>query len=232
MFKWYANSAVCYTYLSDIALGEPIEDSLWFTRGWTLQELIAPARMEFFDKHWRRIGTRFQLREAIQRCTHIVDEILDETPETRNIRTILARNSVARRMSWAAGRATTREEDRAYTLLGIFSVNMPLLYGEGSQAFVRLQEEIAKESNDLSLLAWRRFEWPSNSLGPQSTKRPGLPREPCGILAISPDDFHSSHDVILRRGVKYNPEVSQCRSLHTTRPSAFVRLTFLSVHHY
>ncbi|KAF5499227.1 hypothetical protein CGCF413_v007336 [Colletotrichum fructicola] len=83
---------------------------------------------------------------------------------------------------------------------------MPLLYGEGSQAFVRLQEEIAKESNDLSLLAWRRFEWPSNSLGPQSTKRPGLPREPCGILAISPDDFHSSHDVILRRGVKYNPE--------------------------
>ncbi|KAF0320846.1 HET domain-containing protein [Colletotrichum asianum] len=186
MFKWYANSAVCYTHLSDITLGQPLEDSLWFTRGWNLQELIASARMEFFDKDWKRIGTRFELREAIQK----------------------PRNSVARRMSWAAGRATTREEDRAYSLLGIFSVNMPLLYGEGSRAFVRLQEEIAKESNDLSLLAWTRLEWQieGRENGRESSKRPGLPEEPCGVLAVSPDEFRLSHDIILRRDTKYNPE--------------------------
>ncbi|KAF4807356.1 Vegetative incompatibility protein HET-E-1 [Colletotrichum siamense] len=208
MFKWYANSAVCYTHLSDITLGQPFEESLWFSRGWTLQELIAPSRMEFFDKDWKRIGTRFELREAIQKRTRVVEEILDETSETRNINTLLARNSVARRMSWAAGRTTTREEDRAYSLLGIFSVNMPLLYGEGSRAFVRLQEEIAKESNDLSLLAWTRLEWQieGRENGLESSKRPGLPEEPCGVLAVSPDEFRLSHDIILRRDTKYNPE--------------------------
>ncbi|KAF4925729.1 hypothetical protein CGCVW01_v003434 [Colletotrichum viniferum] len=85
---------------------------------------------------------------------------------------------------------------------------MPLLYGEGSRAFIRLQEEIAKESNDLSLFAWTRLEWQieSRENGLESSTRPGLPEEPCGVLAVSPDEFRLSHDVVLRRDTKYNPE--------------------------
>lgn len=213
MFKWYANSSVCIAYLSDITPEKHIEDSLWFTRGWTLQELIAPSRIMFYNKNWDFMGTRDALSDAIQRRSRVDKEILDDAGSIRNITSMLSRIPIARRMSWASGRITTREEDRAYSLLGIFSVNMPMLYGEGSRAFIRLQEEIAKENNDLSLFAWTREQGSCRSTGNTSEGTTGaaMPRkevtEPSGIFATSPDEFQSCDDLLLKRDIKYNPEV-------------------------
>ncbi|KAK1974961.1 heterokaryon incompatibility protein-domain-containing protein [Colletotrichum cereale] len=157
MFKWYADAAVCCAFLSDVGgtAGWPFAESLWFTRGWTLQELIAPREILFFDRDWALIGTGAQLCDAIHARTGISKKILlHGSAPGPGIRTLLSSVPVAVRMSWAATRVTTREEDRAYSLLGIFGVNMPMLYGEGSGAYMRLQEEIIKETNDLSLFAW------------------------------------------------------------------------------
>jgi hypothetical protein len=146
MFRWYSNAAVCYAYLSDVHLiTEEISPSRWFTRGWTLQELIAPRNVKFFTSNWELIGTKESLSSSIASITGIdVETLLDPSS--------LSSASVARKLSWAAERQTTRTEDVAYCLMGIFDVNMPLLYGEGEKAFIRLQEEIIKENDDQSLL--------------------------------------------------------------------------------
>ncbi|KXH45362.1 HET domain-containing protein [Colletotrichum nymphaeae SA-01] len=124
--------------------------SRWFTRGWTLQELLAPKNLYFFNAAWKEFGTRSTLAHRIESVTSIPVEFLRKHPypDFRSAK-------VAVRMSWAARRQTTRSEDGAYSLLGIFDVNMPLLYGEGRKAFERLQLEILKESPDESILAWR-----------------------------------------------------------------------------
>ncbi|KAF2232043.1 hypothetical protein EV356DRAFT_525619 [Viridothelium virens] len=121
----------------------------WMTRGWTLQELISPAYMDFYDMDWSFIAKREILAETIAEYTGIHITIL------RHERA-LSEFSIAQRMSWAANRHTTRVEDRAYSLFGIFDVHMSLLYGEGSNAFIRLQEELIKKSTDHSILAWDR----------------------------------------------------------------------------
>ncbi|RYP25195.1 hypothetical protein DL765_000076 [Monosporascus sp. GIB2] len=145
MFAWYASSAVCFVYLSDLAYHDDIDRSMlegcrWFTRGWTLQELLAPNLVLFFSKEWMLIGSRSYLVDAIADITSVGRDYLRGKS--------LHSASVATRMSWAARRQTTREEDKAYSLLGIFDINMPLLYGEGEKAFLRLQEEIIKVSTD------------------------------------------------------------------------------------
>ncbi|KAI0015430.1 HET-domain-containing protein [Xylariomycetidae sp. FL0641] len=118
----------------------------WFSRGWTLQELIAPEQVEFYDARGIFFGTKTILASILSWITGIDPNILRGDP----LDSVL----VGRRMSWAAGRQTTRLEDMAYCLLGLFDVNMPLLYGEGTKAFVRLQEAILQSSNDLSIFAW------------------------------------------------------------------------------
>lgn len=136
---------------------KPIEQfkaSKWFTRGWTLQELLAPTTVLFFSVNWTPLGSRETLSQAITEVTGIEDEYLCG----RDLR----HASIAKRMSWAAHRETARIEDIAYCLLGIFDVNMPLLYGEGKKAFIRLQQEIMKETHDFSLFAW-------GVLGPPNT---------------------------------------------------------------
>ncbi|KAK1750038.1 heterokaryon incompatibility protein-domain-containing protein [Echria macrotheca] len=162
MFNWYRRSKVCYVYLNDwlpdtendwgtlARLGPPPR---WFTRGWTLQELIAPIEVEFYDMSWTFRGTKSDLFVAgeLSRITGIDGSILQNGSEAN-----LRRTCIGQRMSWAALRQTTRREDIAYCLLGIFQVNMPLLYGEGDRAFVRLQEEIIKTSTDFSLFAWKK----------------------------------------------------------------------------
>jgi hypothetical protein len=152
MFEWYRNSAICYAHLVDV--GDVCEDfdvqftgSRRFTRGWTLQELLAPDQIIFFNKHWRECGDKKQLWSLISSATGIDNDIL-------KYRSSFAERSVARRMSWASRRMTTRKEDMAYSLLGIFGVNMAILYGEGDRAFIRLQEEITRISNDHSIFAW------------------------------------------------------------------------------
>jgi hypothetical protein len=146
MFRWYHEATVCYVYLTDVTEVSQIENSRWFTRGWTLQELVAPATVRFYTLDWRYLGSKIGLQSDIQRITGIDTKILT-TGELDSV-------SIARRMSWAAKRQTTRIEDRAYSLMGIFDVNMPLLYGEGKKAFARLQEAIMKTSDDQSLFAW------------------------------------------------------------------------------
>jgi hypothetical protein len=160
MYQWYRQATRCYAYLEDVhASVDSIQSSRWFTRGWTLQEPIAPTNVQFYGHGWVDLGTRAELANIIFQATGIEKALLNdnttEDPATsHNSELRLHSQSVAKRMSWAARRQTTRIEDEAYCLLGLFGVNMPLLYGEGCRAFIRLQEQIARTWNDESLLAW------------------------------------------------------------------------------
>jgi hypothetical protein len=167
MFKWYQHSAICYVYLADVNSEnlETFKESRWFKRGWTLQELIAPADLCFFDNKWTRLGGRDEFADKISKITSIPTSLLSTAGRNRtyasgdrislDIQVLLSRFSCAARMSWASNRSTTRPEDMSYCLLGIFDANMPLLYGEGGvKAFKRLQDEILKCSCDQSLLAF------------------------------------------------------------------------------
>ncbi|KAF9064167.1 heterokaryon incompatibility protein-domain-containing protein [Rhodocollybia butyracea] len=172
MYRYYGKAEVCYAYLSDMRryrLGRSFDLKLrmckWFTRGWTLQELIAPATVFFFTSDWEKIGTKASLQETITEITGIPSNVLLGADPRES--------SIAARMSWAAGRETTRVEDRAYSLMGMFGVHMPPLYGEGEHAFIRLQEEILKVSNDHSIFAWK-------SKSPSPFTRTGyLPQSRC-----------------------------------------------------
>ncbi|KAH8589628.1 heterokaryon incompatibility protein-domain-containing protein [Bisporella sp. PMI_857] len=166
MYAWYHGAAICYVYLSDVPGGRDlgVDDlhfrrSRWFTRGWTLQELLAPSRIAFYDQDWFAIGNELKKRNSegitVENClTDLVSAITGIPLPYIDLSRPITRASVAERMSWAAKRKTTRAEDIAYCLLGIFNVNMPLLYGEGKKSFVRLQEEIVKEYDDHTLFFW------------------------------------------------------------------------------
>jgi hypothetical protein len=147
MFRWYTNSEVCYAYLSDVSLGDQdLKSAKWWSRGWTLQELLAPSAVVFLDKFWRYIGGKTELSQKIENITGIDSKALQKFhPDDW---------SIAQRMSWASSRQTTRAEDIAYSLMGIFGVHMPLLYGEGAAAFARLQEEIVKTTDDQTIFAY------------------------------------------------------------------------------
>ena len=154
MYRWYRLADVCYAYLADVlsdggqdATIQSIRKSRWFTRGWTLQELIAPQSLIFLDNQWRDIGTKQSLGNFISEITFIHEEVLRNAENLKKF-------SVAQKMSWASNRDTTRVEDLAYCLMGLFGVNMPLLYGEGSRAYIRLQEEILKTGDDTTIFAW------------------------------------------------------------------------------
>ena len=199
MFRWYQVSQVCYVRLADIdkqthaKTPGSLDRCRWFTRGWTLQELIAPTKVEFYDKRWAFLGDRSDLRADLERITGIGNEVLGATSQ-ECITKVLGKIPVARRMSWAASRVTTRTEDTAYCLLGIFGVNLPLLYGEGPKAFLRLQEEVAKEHNDLSLFGWT------------SPASHGNLARHSGILADSPADFANARDIDFSDLSSINPE--------------------------
>jgi hypothetical protein len=197
MYRWYQDCAVCYAYLADVPSAGDLQtrkrkfrESRWFTRGWTLQELIAPFTLEFYGEEWHSkgqdasLGTKQSLQTEISEVTKIPIDVLIP------INVIFPRNalrdsglynySIAQKMSWAAQRETTRIEDRAYCLMGLFNVNMPLLYGERERAFVRLQEEIMKVSNDETL-----FAWSGDSRGNHQ-----------GLLAMSPAYFAGSGGIV------------------------------------
>ncbi|KAL8282297.1 hypothetical protein RB601_008266 [Gaeumannomyces tritici] len=182
MFRWYQNSDVCYAYLEDVHVTHDPDDpagtfqrSRWFTRGWTLQELIAPPFVWFYTASWAEIGSRLGLKDAIASSTKIHTTLFEEGR--------LSEFSLAQQLSWAAGRETTRPEDRAYSLLGLLGVAMPPIYGEGAvKAFRRMQTELLKEGarwGDDSILAHAGHE----------------------VLARSPDDFKASGSI--ERGFGY-----------------------------
>jgi hypothetical protein len=147
MWRYYAESNICYVYMADVpdseaGWGPMFAMSEWFTRGWTLQELIAPVCVGFYAKNWELIGTKFERHKQIAEITSIDLNILVRSQAIDLF-------STAERLSWAAHRKVTVEEDGAYSLLGLFDVNMPLLYGEGREkAFVRLQEAIYNSTAD------------------------------------------------------------------------------------
>ncbi|KAL7947586.1 heterokaryon incompatibility domain-containing protein [Trichoderma barbatum] len=180
MFRWYRNAAICYAYLEDVSEDIELlftsslsfEHSRWFTQGWTLQELLAPRDIAFFSAKWAPIGRKMKLSRILEQIIGIPHDIL-----TGNAR--LDQISVADRMNWVSKRQATREEDIAYFLMGIFDVNMPMVYGEGGKASVRLQEEIPKQTQDESLFAWRSSE-ESTSEAPYR-----------GLVASSPEEFAS-----------------------------------------
>ncbi|KAF2194687.1 hypothetical protein K469DRAFT_522323, partial [Zopfia rhizophila CBS 207.26] len=119
----------------------------------TLQGLIAPDYVDFHTKEWKYCGSRDQLAGSLHEVTNIDCRVL--ALRSSRQRQMLSQFSIATRMSWASKRVTSRPEDIAYCLFGIFDVNMPLLYGDGAQkAFARLQEEILRCSVDRSILAW------------------------------------------------------------------------------
>lgn len=157
MFRWYKRAAICYVFLSDLArfswpydVGElqaSIKHCRWFSRSWTLQELIAPSHIKFYDQDWNFCFTKQMASEALARITGIDQDILNHKIDLTAV-------SVAQKMSWAATRQSTRIEDLAYSLLGIFGINMPMLYGEEERAFLRLQAEIISSCPDSTVLAW------------------------------------------------------------------------------
>ncbi|KAJ3554490.1 hypothetical protein NPX13_g10598 [Xylaria arbuscula] len=155
MFKWYEHAAVCYVFLSDFFPERMrLIECRWWTRGWTLQELLAPDDIVFYDAEWRPVGSKESLVAEIAEITRIEQSCIQDKRK-------IPQYSVSQRMSWAAFRRTTRMEDEAYCLLGIFSINMPLLYGEGRMAFRRLQEEIIKRSSDMTIFFW---DWPESDV--------------------------------------------------------------------
>ncbi|PPQ84828.1 hypothetical protein CVT25_015122 [Psilocybe cyanescens] len=206
MFRWYQNSHVCLVHLASTYETLGFDQDPWFTRGWTLQELLAPKVIKFHDQFWEPItsasndklgaGPKFSFSvhapedsdedqschddnttdtsTIMERVSHItsipMDDLLEFKPSLANIRN---------RLKWASKRETTRVEDQAYCLLGIFKVNMPIAYGEGEAAFHRLQATIVQESNDRSLFLWE-----------------GMASEKSSILARAPDCFLSEHDSI------------------------------------
>ena len=200
MYRWYASSKVCYAYLHDVHHGSsfPTKQSWdeyskwrgwpeWFSRGWTLQEMIAPSNVQFFNTNWTYIGDKKMLAPALTRITGVPECILKGG---------LAGNRpcVAQIMSWASRRETTRVEDRAYSLMGLLDVNMPMLYGEGKKAFQRLQIEISRTSNDQSIFAWgHNTEFLTNSFIGRTSNvladDPSFFQDCSGIELIDQDEF-------------------------------------------
>ena len=155
MYAWYEAAARCYAYLYDVPdYDYPLEadsafrKSIYHERGWTLQELLASHRVVFLSASWSFLGTKYSLLTPLAERTGIDGDILLRKQS-------LDGASVAQRMSWAARRVTTRAEDRAYSLMGIFGVAMPIIYGEGGErAFLRLQKEIIATCPDQTIFAW------------------------------------------------------------------------------
>jgi hypothetical protein len=157
MFRWYKNATKCYVYLSDVSIPEDkvennsnlnVESALrvarWFTRGWTLQELLAPSSVEFFSADYRRLGDKSSLEPLIHEITGIPVEALRGYD--------LTKFSVDERVSWVVKRETKHEEDKAYSLFGFFGIFLPLIYGEGREhAFQRLREEVNRHAKNHDL---------------------------------------------------------------------------------
>lgn len=205
MYRYYQNAQKCFAFMSDVGQEDvtpEFADSRWWRRGWTLQELLAPTIVEFFTSDWQALGTRLTLRTTISQITGIDLEYLTGDLPVQHA-------SIAKRMSWAASRQTTRDEDIAYCLIGIFEVNMTMLYGEGgTRAFLRLQEEIMRADEDQSLFAWIKED------GGQQ-----LATKHHGLLADSPGDFrHTGSTISYSELPEYNPSSMTARGLHMTLP--------------
>jgi len=189
MWEWYREAQACYVYLTDVdnrsipdapqtspiatGLASNLRRSAWFSRGWTLQELLAPKVVIFFDFRWNFLGFRDEelFGQVLSEITHIDRKCFGDIAK-------LNQALIAEKMSWMSTRRTSRLEDLAYCMLGIFDVNMPLIYGEGLKAFTRLQLEIVAKYDDESIFLW------------QSEDHKGAH----GLLASHPSSFAWLHE--------------------------------------
>lgn len=234
MYQWYHHARVCYAYLADVhdeddprARDSQFRRSRWFTRGWTLQELIAPQVLVFLSKGWRVLGTKAMLAAVIEEVTGIDSAILTHHVSLDTV-------SVAKRISWASRRHTTREEDEAYSLMGILNVHMPTIYGEGRFAFIRLQEEVLKQTSDQTLFAWGPSLRDNVKLEDDSpTDLPYMWEESEAIwespymrnlFALSPRDFLSSGSITTL------PRPTFLEKLHLTPPLPQYHVTGHGIH--
>lgn len=223
MFGWYRRAEVCYAFLADVPpmsdeelskcsqRTSPFRQSRWFRRGWTLQELIAPWSVVFLSKNWTFLGTKSTLAKHIATITSIPENCLSGSWSR-----IREQTSIAQKMSWAAWRQTTRIEDRAYCLMGLFGINMPLLYGEGEKAFIRLQQEIIRHTEDLSFLAWK-------SDRSQTFVRDHFIHWKLPPLADSPSQFFSARNVILKK----SGELLASKRVFTANTGTFIHRPLL-----
>lgn len=155
MYRWYRDSEICVIYLGASSLLDDLRGDPWFKRGWTLQELLAPTRIKLYGKDWTLINSSRAthndkedefIRRTIEEATGIPgDDIRLFHPSC---------DRVPEKMTWMAPRKTTRVEDIAYSLIGIFDITMPISYGEGAWAFHRLMEVIAQRGFDPGFFAW------------------------------------------------------------------------------
>ncbi|KAI4157198.1 MAG: hypothetical protein LQ342_008470 [Letrouitia transgressa] len=185
MFDWYKGAEICYAFLIDVDWSAAdntrraaFRNSRWFTRGWTLQELLAPGQLTFCDRSWKPFGTKETLRKDILQATKIDEEHLSGN---------FGNACIATKMSWASKRETSRPEDMAYCLLGILGVTMTIEYSEGRKAFIRLQEILIERIPDESIFAW----W-----------KEGIHTH--GILASWPSYFEFSQALVVE-SKKYKP---------------------------
>lgn len=251
MFSYYSLALICFVYLGDVPTVNPLAPfaipkqsnrgvdvsysyfgrSRWHTRGWTLQELIASRSLWFFSESWDILGTKLEFTKELHDITHIPEDVLLDITSCTGM-------SVARRMSWAAERETTRVEDRAYSLLGIFDINIPTMYGEGLNAFQRLQAAILQKTPDTTLFAWGYGydAWPHKIDGSWVYKPPLNPDRPMNnmLLADIPYQFKDSHDI------DYRPDSESSRTAEksatkqrlslSTLPRSATKLVKVSYH--
>lgn len=194
MFQWYGDAQICLTYLYDVRKDRDVsrrfkiagssKDSVWFSRGWTLQELLAPREIRFYDMDWSYLTTRSGSLNEIQAITGIDTEYLCGGNAFR-------RACIATKMSWMANRTTERKEDLAYAMLGIFNLNLAPIYGEGDWSFMRLQQTLLTNSTDESIFAWRM---PNDNVRGMSEfwALDGWNRDEWGLLAPHPKCFKDS----------------------------------------
>ena len=209
MYQWYKGSKICIAYLEDVPQKQ-LTDSHWFDRGWTLQELISPKAVTFFDHDWNIVGTKIELIADLSHKTGIPKDILSHTTKPSSC-------SVAQRMSWAANRITTRVEDRAYSLMGLFDINMPMIYGEREKAFLRLQQQIIQMSKDESIFAW-------------DMEFPGATRIYSGLFAPSPSAFAKCSNIIQTQGSRGFSESNGELTLWTAVSQRGLGTSFATLH--
>ncbi|KIM66493.1 hypothetical protein SCLCIDRAFT_326548 [Scleroderma citrinum Foug A] len=232
MFRWYDKAEKCYTYLHDVKDNSfPTERKMedfpaefkgwpkWFSRGWTLQGLVAPRTVVFFNHEWQAIGNKKDLASTLEDITCIPSRVLKYGMDAY-------RPSIAQVMSWAADRKTKRVEDRAYSLLGLFGVHMPMLYGEGKNAFRRLQLELIRMTNDHSIFAWERRSagWSGSVLADD----PSLFRDCDDIVKMEPDEYLMAlKEINLDEELHDIPESESLRTYSITNAGIQISLPLL-----
>ncbi|KAK3671330.1 hypothetical protein LTR78_008790 [Recurvomyces mirabilis] len=231
MWKWYNNCGFCVVYLEDVSSsqvmlqsGEYLKDCSWFGRGWTLQELLAPQKLSFFDKEWVALLSVYKAAHH-EEGTHWCWWSKDGYSAAKTLATaaripesMLARGRidvsdacVAQKMSWAAHRRATRDEDVAYSLLSLLGINMPLLYGEGSRAFLRLQQEILRYIDDSSIFAWQLTD-----------DEPTLVRTACPHYLCESTSLLASSPLLFQDAGMINKDSRSAFRIHTTNSAVYV----------